>query len=203
MRKIVYLIIAVLGNALGTALMANTFLGMTAWGSAAFNVSNYLGITLGLGFAILSVIFYVSATLIRKKFILRECIESIIFLVSFSFFADRFVDWFPSFVGYHYVIRLLINIVGMLVLLFSIALHIKVKRAVHPMDVFLYVLQEKVKSVRFGTYLAYAIGFSIAVVFGLLHGWIENIGEGTLLTLVCSGLLMDIYNKKILSKWKI
>ena len=69
------------------------------------------------------------------------------------------------------------------------------------MDVFLRVLQQKVKSIAIGTYYAYFIGFSIAIVFGLLNREILGIREGTILTLLSSGYVMHIYNKYILDKW--
>ena len=58
MRKLGYLSIAVVGNALGTALMAETNLGMTAWGSGSLNFSNYFNISLGFGFVILSTVAF-------------------------------------------------------------------------------------------------------------------------------------------------
>jgi len=201
MRKVWYLVIAITGNALGTALMEETDLGMTAWGSAARNFSNYFDISLGMGFIILSVFFYVLATCIRREFILNEMIQSTIFLLSFSFLSDFFIYLIPSLSNLNDFFRLLINIFGMLILMFSIAVHIRVHIAVHPMDVFLYVMQKKLKSISIGTYLSYFMGFLIAVVFGLLHRHIDAIGVGTMITLISSGYVMHFYNKYILDKW--
>ncbi len=201
MKKVWYLIIAVTGNALGTALMYETGLGMTAWGSSASNVSNFFDVNIGYGFIILSIVFYTLATLIRGKFLVRELIESTVFLLSFSFLTDYFVYLMPSFVDLNIALKLLINVVGMLVLLFSIAVHIRVHIAVHPMDVFLHVVQVKMKSISKGTYLSYFLGFAIAVVFGLIGSGITDIGIGTLITLASSGLVMKYYNLWILDRW--
>jgi len=202
MRTILYLIIAIIGNAFGTALMSNSSLGMTAWGSSASNVGSFFHLSIGLGFIILSVLFYGLSCIIRKKIYVIEMIESTIFLLSFSYLADVFINLLPSFTSYHMGYRVLINIGGMLILLFSIAVHIRLHRFVHPMDIFLYTIQQKLKSISKGTYLAYFIGFSIAIVFGLLDGEIKDIGFGTLMTLLSSGLVMKYYNKWILDKWK-
>ncbi len=202
MRTVSYLIIAILGNALGTAIMAETSLGMTAWGSGASNTAQLLHITIGQAFIVLSVLFYVIATAIRKKFILKEMMESLIFLLSFSFLADYFISLMPDLSELGFVLLLSINIIGMLILMFSIAVHIRLHRFVHPMDIFLYVLQQKLNSVSKGTYAAYFIGFSIAVLFGLFSGGIQDIGVGTLVTLLSSGLVMKYYNLWILDKWK-
>lgn len=202
MKTVLYLLIAILGNALGTAIMSTTDLGMTAWGSGASNTGYLLGITLGQAFIVLSVLFYVFATIIRKKFILREMIESTVFLLSFSFLSDLFISLMPDLGVLPYWLLLLTNIFGMLILMFSIAVHIRLHRFVHPMDVFLHVLQSKLKSVSKGTYFAYGIGFSIAVICGLLYGEIQDIEIGTGITLLSSGLVMKYYNKWILDKWK-
>ncbi len=202
MRTILYLMIAIIGNALGTALMASSSLGMTAWGSGASNVGSFFHLSIGIGFIILSVLFYGLSVIIRRKFNLIEMIESTIFLLSFSFLADVFIDLLPSFIGINIVYRIMINIVGMLILMFSIAVHIRLHRFVHPMDIFLSTIQKKMRSVSKGTYFAYFIGFSIAIIFGLLDGEIVDIGIGTVITLVSSGLVMKYYNKWILDKWK-
>ena len=83
MKKVLYLVIAVVGNALGTAFMAETNLGMTAWGAGSLNFAKYFDLSLGTGFIILSVFFYLTATIIRRKFILIEMIQSFLFLFSF------------------------------------------------------------------------------------------------------------------------
>lgn len=201
MRTVIYLVIAITGNALGTALMANSSLGMTAWGSSASNVGSYFHLSIGLGFIILSVLFYGVSIIIRKKFDFIEFIESTIFLLSFSFLADAFINLLPSFIELNMVYRVMINILGMMILLFSIAVHIRLHRFVHPMDVFLSTIQDKLKSISKGTYFAYFVGFSIAIIFGLLSGEIKDIGFGTVMTLLSSGLVMKYYNKWILDKW--
>lgn len=201
MRTIYYLSIAILGNALGTAIMSKTDLGMTAWGSAASNVAAVFGVSLGQAFGILSIIFYLLATIIRKKFILKEMIESAIFAVLFSSLSDLFIQTLPDLPVLPFTIVLLLNILGMLILMFGIAVHIRLHRFVHPMDIFLYVIQKKLKSVSLGTYLAYFIGFGIALSFGLINGDIVGIYIGTGVTLLSSGLVMKYYNKWILDKW--
>jgi len=201
MRRFFYLLIAIIGNALGTALMSQTNIGMTAWGSSALNISNYFGFSIGTGFVILSIVFYIIATLIRKKFILKELLQSFIFLFSFAIFTDIFISYMPSFENLSYLLILLLNILGLLILLFSIAVHLKVNIAVHPMDVYLKVLQDRFNSVSKGTYIAYFSAFSVGVLFGLFHGSIDGIREGTFITLLASGLILKFYNENILDRW--
>ena len=195
-----YLLIAIIGNALGTALMEQTNIGMTAWGSSALNTANFLGITLGNGFIVLSVFFYIVALLIARKVDFLAMFLSFVFLFSFAYLTDFFLLLVPDFSTLPYIIRIIINLFGLLILLFSIAVHLRINIAVHPMDVFLRVVQQKT-SIAFGTYLSYFIGFSIGIGFGLLHGSIEGIGIGTVFTLTISGLVMKYYNLWILDKW--
>ncbi len=198
MRKLSYLFIAIIGNALGTALMNNTNLGMTAWGSSAKNISNLFSVSIGIAFIILSIVFYSIALLIKKEFKLRPFIESFLFLFGFALFSDLFIYLIPDLSQLHFVVRLIINISGLLILLLSIAIHLKLQLAVHPMDVYLYEMQLLFQDVRKGTYLSYFSAFLVALATGLLHGMIEGIGIGTIITLLTSGMIMYFYNKVLL-----
>jgi uncharacterized membrane protein YczE len=201
MKKLLYLIIAVIGNALGTALMSETRLGMTAWGSGVKNFSYFFNISLGVGFVILSIFFNVLANIIRRKINVMEFIQSFLFLFTFGFLTDFFIALLPSLGDFSLLIRLCINTLGLIILLFSIALHLRVNLAVHPMDVFLSVIQKKLNSVSKGTYFVYAIAFSIAILFGVLNHQILGIGIGTINTLLLSGIIMDFFDKKIVLRW--
>ena len=202
MRKAWYLLIAVSGNALGTVLMNSTGLGMTAWGASSSNVANFFMWPLSRGFLLLSVLFYITAILIRKKFILLEMVLSFSFMIGFMLFTDMFTELFPDLSSLHIFLRVIINLSGFFILFFAIAVHIKVNIAVHPMDVYLKEMQIKCNSVKIGSYISYASAFVIAIVFGLLHREITEIGFGTVMTLLFGGILLDFYNKKILYKWK-
>ena len=106
MRRFWQLSIAVLGNALGTALMDSSNMGLTAWGIGAKNLSLYFDVSLGFGFIILSIFFYSISVIIRKKFILREFIESFAFLFAFSIFTNYFATIMPDIRSWNFIIRL-------------------------------------------------------------------------------------------------
>ena len=135
--------------------MAQTDIGMTAWGSSALNTANFLGLSLGNGFIVLSVFFYIVALLIAKKIDLIKMIQSFIFLFSFAYLTDLFLLFVPDFTVLPYIVRIVINFIGLLILLFSIAVHLRIQIAVHPMDVYLGAVQKAMKSIAKGTYLAY------------------------------------------------
>lgn len=196
MKTVGYLVLAIIGNGVGSALMYQTHLGMSAWGASAANLSQFLSITPGLAFLIVSTVFYVLAISLRRSFIWKEAILSFLFLLSFSSVLDGVIYILPSFDSLSFIIRIIINIMGLLVLLLSISLHIKINIAVHPMDVYLKTLQENIfKNVTIGTYVAYASALLVAVTFGLLSGGITDIGVGTILTILCGGLIMGFYDK--------
>lgn len=198
MKKIIVLIVAVLLNALGQSLMAQTEFGMTAWGMAAVNLEAFASISLGTSFIILSTFSYGIATLIRKRFDGKEMIESFLFLFAFGFLTDLFVYWIPNLSGLHIVVRFLFNFLGLFVLLFSIALHLKVNRAIHPMDVYLKEIQYKVKSIRYGTYVSYGSAFIIGITLGLVNGEVLGINFGTIYTLLLSGIIFGFYSNVLL-----
>ena len=198
MKKPIVLTIAVILNALGQSIMAQTEFGMTAWGMAAVNLEAFAGISLGLSFVVLSTFSYVLAVGIRRRFDYREMIESFLFLFAFGFLTDLFVLLIPSLSQEDIIIRFLFNFLGLLILLFSIALHLKVNRAIHPMDVYLRELQRIYKSVRLGTYIAYGSAFVLGTIFGLLYGEILGIHFGTIYTLLLSGILFSFYTDRLL-----
>jgi len=203
MKKTIFLLIcAVIGNALGTALMTNTSLGLTAWGSAAFNIGIFFNISFGTAFIIMAIIFYLIALLISKKVNFVEMILSLAFLVSFGTLSDLFILIIPNMTNISYVLRLMINFFGLGILIFSIALHLKILIAVHPCDVFLYQMQTICKSDAIGTYLTYGIAFLMAIVFGLLAGEISGINVGTVITVLFSGLMIKLYNRTLLKNLK-
>ncbi|PAT01426.1 hypothetical protein CI105_06845 [Candidatus Izimaplasma bacterium ZiA1] len=195
------MIIAVTGNALGTAIMSQTGLGMTAWGSSSSNLAAYFNISLGTGFIVLSAFFYTIAVIIRKKIIIKEMIFSTVFLLSFGYLVNIFLLFIPDFRDLNIIVNFLINIVGLLILLFAIAVHLKVNFAVHPMDVYLKTINEKFNSVIKGTYFSYISAFLVAIVFGLLNGEIQNIGIGTFNTIAFSGIVLNFYYSKVITKW--
>jgi uncharacterized membrane protein YczE len=202
MKRILVLMIAVLLNAFGQSLMAQTEFGMTAWGMAAVNFEAFTGISLGLSFVILSTLSYLVAVLIRKKIDHRECIESFLFLFAFGFLTDVFVSLIPNISEIHILLRFIYNFIGLLILLFSISLHLKVNRAIHPMDVYLREIQDKVKSVRIGTYISYGSAFILGITFGILNGRIEGINIGTVYTLLLSGVIFGFYTNTLLKNVK-
>jgi uncharacterized membrane protein YczE len=202
MRRFWQLTIAVLGNALGTALMDSSNMGLTAWGIGAKNLSLYFDVSLGFGFIILSIFFYSISVIIRKKFILREFIESFAFLIAFSIFTNYFATIMPDISSWNFIIRLFVDTTGLFILLFAIAVHLKVMIAVHPMDVYMKTMQDKMKSVVVGTFFTYSSAFAVAIIFGLLYGNITGIGYGTIMTLLFGGIIIKLYNVFILSFWK-
>lgn len=198
MKKLLVLVVAVLLNAFGQSLMAQTKFGMTAWGMAAVNLEAFASISLGLAFILLSVLSYILASIIRKRFDSREMIESFLFLFAFGFLTDLFVYLIPSLSELHIVYRFLFNFFGLLVLLFSIALHLKVERAIHPMDVYLKEIQYLVKSVRYGTYISYGSAFVIGAFLGILNNEVLGINFGTIYTLLLSGIIFGFYSNVLL-----
>jgi uncharacterized membrane protein YczE len=125
-------------------------------------------------------------------------IESFLFLFFFGAFTDVFIYLIPNMSLEPVFTRFLVNFTGLLILLFSISLHLKVNRAIHPMDVYLREIQTKVKSIRYGTYIAYGSAFVIGTLFGILNKELLGINIGTIYTLLLSGLIFDFYSNHLL-----
>lgn len=202
MKQLGLLLLAAIGNGLGSALMFETHIGMSAWGAAASNLSLYFGMSPGVAFIHVSLWFYLIAIILNKTFVVREMFFSMCFLVAFSALMDGFIWLIPDMSNVSLFLRIAINLGGMLILLGSISLHLHINLAIHPMDVFLQAMQRRFRNVAIGTYLAYGSAFVVAVTFGLLAGGIRDIGIGTALILLLGGLIMHWYDRYLFSKWK-
>lgn len=202
-KTLTLLTCSVIGNALGTALMTNTSLGLTAWGSAALNIGIFFNISFGTAFIIMAITFYVIAVLLAKRIKMLDALMSFGFLVAFGMLSDLFIWLIPDITGYSYTIRLLVNLLGLIVLVFSIALHLKILIAVHPCDVFLYQMQVKCKNDAMGTYLTFGLAFFLAIIFGYLSGEVSGIGIGTIFAVALSGLLIRFFNQRIIANVQI
>ncbi|XMB86546.1 DUF6198 family protein [Mycoplasmatota bacterium WC44] len=195
MRNIKYLIISVLFNAFGTAMMANSELGLSAWGAGATNIANYYSLSLGAAFNIIAVLSYIVAIIILRRFNLKEAVMSFVFAFSFGFFVDLFMYMLPDFGLSSLLIRVIVNIVGLSVMSFGIAVHLRINLAVHPMDVYLGAVQKAFKSIAIGTYFVYGTVFIVALIYGYLYGDIQGIGIGTINTILFAGLILKYYDK--------
>ncbi len=198
-KKLIYLCVSVLGNALGTALMVNSNMGLTAWGSAAYHMGSFFHLSFGTSFIILALLFFGIALLLSRKFHVIDILLSLAFLLSFGFLSDLFISWISIIHTWNLWLRVGMNVIGLFILLFSIALHLKILIAVHPCDVFLYQMQVRLKSDFWGTYVTYGVAFSIALVFGILAGNLSGIGFGTIMTVTMSGTIIRIVNRTFLA----
>ncbi len=197
MKMFKYLSMAVLLNAFGTALMAKSNLGMSAWGSAAINFGKFTSLSLGVSFSIIAVFFYLVALYMVKKFSVLNALYSFAFAFSYGFFIDIFVFILPNTESYPYFGKFLINIIGLLIMCYGIAIHLRINLAVHPVDVYLIAVQKRLNSIAKGTYLAYGSAFLAALIFGYFSGGIIGIGIGTANTLLFAGVILDFYDKRI------
>jgi len=199
MKKLFYLSVAILCNAVGIGLMTKSEMGMTVWGSSAFSVSEYFSISLGLSFFIISVIFYLAGAVIVKRINFFKMLQSFVFAILYGLLLDQLLLLTSDILVSSLVMRLIVNVSGLLILLFGITIHIRLGIAVHPMDVYLYSLHESTGSVKKGTYIAYFSAFSIVIIFSLLSGRILGVGVGTILTLAFGGMIM-YYMDKLVTK---
>ncbi len=194
-NRIIYLIYAVLFNAIGTALMAKSNLGMSAWGAASINLAEFLNVSLGVSFNIIAVVFYLIALILLKGITLKEVIYSFAFAFSFGTFTDLFVYLLPNISAMSLFVRVVANIIGLLIMCLGIAIHLRINVAVHPMDVYLGAVQRGLKNVAIGTYVAYGSAFLVGVAFGVMNGGIVGIGFGTAFTLLFGGLILGRLDK--------
>lgn len=187
-----YLALAILLNAVGTAFMSKSNLGMTVWGGTSYATSLYFGVSLGVGFVILAVVFYAIAVLLDKKIDLVNAAISFINLLLFGLLSDFFIWLFPS--AWFDTLPIVWNLVGLAILNLGIAVHLRINLFVFPLDYYLGVMQRTLKSVAKGTYVAYFSAFIVYLLLGYLNQGYFGFGYGTIFTLTLSGANMALYD---------
>lgn len=202
MKRYGLLILAILFNALGTALMVLSNLGMTVWGGTAFGTSVLFEVSIGMGFVIIAVLFYAVAIIVRKSFRWQEALISFLLLYSFGVLSDLFILILPQ-QDWSVGMRILLNLMGLSILNLGISIHLKINLAVFPLDVYTGVMQQAFRSIPKGTYFAYGSAFVVFLVLSYFNGGLLGMGIGTVFTLALSGYHMDIYDKFITGKIRV
>lgn len=198
MKKGLYLIFALLFNSLGTAFMLKSNLGMTVWGGTALSASRFFGVSFGMGFLILSFLFYGIAVYFSRDFKLPKAILAFLSMYLYGIMSDYFISIVPDLTHLSFSVRLLIDFIGLLILNLGIAIHIKIDLALFPLDVYLAVMQKVFKSIRNGTYFTYFSAFLVFLILSYFNGDLAGLGLGTIMTLTFSGVNMDLYDRYII-----
>lgn len=201
-KRIALMIISVIINGLGVAMVTVTALGTVP----ATSIPNVLGIafspTIGEFTFIMSVVqILLQIVILKKDFKLIQLLQ-IVPAVLISFFIDFFLKLLQSVPLDNHGAKMLMLIVGCVVLGYSIALEVYADIVYLPLDGFNMAVSivthksfENIKIIVDCVMVAVAIFLSFALI-----GHLDGIREGTLIAAILAGLVVKFFSRNLFSK---
>ncbi len=187
LNKYVMFFLSYLLNALGNALMVKGSIGSIVWTVTAENVGAFAGISVGLATTIISVVFYIISKIIGKDFNFKDTAICIVLTIFFGFFIDFFIMLIGAEQSANMIVNYIYGFTGIVIVCMSSSLVMEANVAYLAFDDFNKNLKVHIfkGNVAKAITTSIFIGFSIAVIFGLLHGGIVNL---SLVTFTSFGL---------------
>ncbi len=186
-NKYIMFFISYLLNAFGSALMVKGSIGSIVWTVTAENLGAFAGITVGLATTIISVVFYIISKIIGKDFNIKDTGVCIVLTVFFGFFIDFFIMLIGAEQSANMIVNYIYGFTGIIIVCMSSSLVIEANVAYLAFDDFNKNLKVHIfkGNVARAITTSICIGFSIAIIFGLLNGDIVNV---SLVTFTSFGL---------------
>lgn len=196
-KKIVYLVISILLNTLGNALMIKVALGSAPWAAAALNTSGFFGITTGQALIALGVFALIMTNVLRKRLELIKDAFNFVYMLFYGYFVDIWLFVLGPLRIDIYVLRLIVCVFGIALIGCAISVYFRVNLVIHPFDDFIKILKTDYMngSVVRAQWITLGIALGISVVFGLLNGRILGVNIGTILTYILLGQFAALCDK--------
>lgn len=187
LNKYVMFLLSFLINAFGNALMVKGSIGSIVWTVTAENIGAFLSVSVGLATTIISVIFYIISKIIGKDFNIKDTALCIVLTIIFGYAIDFFIMLIGSNQSTNQILNYVYGFTGIIIVCMSSSLVMRANVAYLAFDDFNKNLKIHIfkGNVTKAITLSIFIGFSIALIFGLLHGQIVNV---SLVTFTSFGL---------------
>lgn len=123
-------------NASGNALAVSANMGSGLWTASAVNLSNWLGINIGIILMIIGVINTLTNQVLIRHFDLPRLIGEIIYAMFFSYFVSFFVSFFNAMGigGLNLFWRTVLSISAIVIFCIGISLYQRANIVMHPND---------------------------------------------------------------------
>ncbi|PJI07431.1 MULTISPECIES: YczE/YyaS/YitT family protein [Clostridium] len=199
MKKYIWYFGGMVISSLGNTLMVKMMLGQSTFNAMTYNLSLLTGLRIGyisiIGNTCLMIIQIIILNKSFKKLQLLQMIPGIICGVVLNFFMyDFFLT--ANLVVDNYFIELIIFAAGLIINAFGISLVTSARIVAAPCESLCLVLSKKTsKSFKFYRIGSDIVFVAIAVIAMFLLGKNTNtIREGTIINLVCMGILIGYFN---------
>ncbi|WP_119318137.1 DUF6198 family protein [Companilactobacillus formosensis] len=201
-----YLIFAIVLDAFSNAVMIDSNMGSAVWMSSAVNISAFLHSPYGTTLFVYAIIVTIANQILLRKFDGHIFISNLLFSFPFSYLVGIFsnvlnplnLNQFP------FVIRLLINILGLIGVSIGTSIYQRCNLIQHPNDELAYLLRFKYLhgSAGWGQLLSYTPPVVIMIICFILTGNILSVGIGTILAMFFQGVIIGISDKIVVPSLK-
>lgn len=201
-----YLIFAIVLDAFSNAVMIDSNMGSAVWMSSAVNISSFLHSPYGTTLFVYAVIVTIANQILLRKFDSHIFISNLLFSFPFSYLVGIFSNVLNplNMSQLPFIIRLLINILGLIGVSIGTSIYQRCNLIQHPNDELAYLLRFKYLhgSVGWGQLLSYTPPVVIMIICFVLTGNILSVGIGTILAMFFQGVIIGISDKIVVPSLK-
>ena len=201
-----YLIFAIVLDAFSNAVMIDSNMGSAVWMSSAVNISAFLHSPYGTTLFVYAVIVTIANQILLRKFDSHIFISNLLFSFPFSYLVGIFSNVLNplNMSQLPFIIRLLINILGLIGVSIGTSIYQRCNLIQHPNDELAYLLRFKYLhgSAGWGQLLSYTPPVVIMIICFALTGNILSVGIGTILAMFFQGVIIGISDKIVVPSLK-
>ncbi|AKP03342.1 DUF6198 family protein [Companilactobacillus pabuli] len=201
-----YLIFAIVLDAFSNAVMIDSNMGSAVWMSSAVNISSFLHSPYGTTLFVYAVIVTIANQILLRKFDSHIFISNLLFSFPFSYLVGIFSNVLNplNMSQLPFIIRLLINILGLIGVSIGTSIYQRCNLIQHPNDELAYLLRFKYLhgSAGWGQLLSYTPPVVIMIICFVLTGNILSVGIGTILAMFFQGVIIGISDKIVVPSLK-
>ena len=201
-----YLIFAIVLDAFSNAVMIDSNMGSAVWMSSAVNISAFLHSPYGTTLFVYAVIVTIANQILLRKFDSHIFISNLLFSFPFSYLVGIFSNVLNplNMSQLPFIIRLLINILGLIGVSIGTSIYQRCNLIQHPNDELAYLLRFKYLhgSAGWGQLLSYTPPVVIMIICFVLTGNILSVGIGTILAMFFQGVIIGISDKIVVPSLK-
>lgn len=201
-----YLIFAIVLDAFSNAVMIDSNMGSAVWMSSAVNISAFLHSPYGTTLFVYAVIVTIANQILLRKFDSHIFISNLLFSFPFSYLVGIFSNGLNplNMSQLPFIIRLLINILGLIGVSIGTSIYQRCNLIQHPNDELAYLLRFKYLhgSAGWGQLLSYTPPVVIMIICFALTGNILSVGIGTILAMFFQGVIIGISDKIVVPSLK-
>ncbi|WP_408869121.1 YczE/YyaS/YitT family protein [Brochothrix campestris] len=206
MKKILlYLFISLNLNAFGNALTIKINLGSAPWTGLSTNAAFFFDVPISVTLTIVGVTALIINYFAYKQASLKRSFFNLLFLLSFSYLVDFWYYLIPDITIDAYLIRLLLNVFGIVFIAAGVSIYLRLNVVLHPVDELLQVFRLQV--FRGNVVKAQVTSLSIPLIGSLIFWWLSGnlyaVNVATLVSFFFMGWFIVFFDKYLFPSIKL